>query len=99
MSVLLGKKYKLVALKVKPVHMELADKFRIIRNITGDPLAEMPELNPNPPKFKPTGRYTPVHQQAFDQVHKGDFLLPEEHKAVHHLMMEQNEAFAWDDTK
>jgi len=34
-----------------------------------------------------------------DMVHKGDFLWPEERKLVHHLIMEQNQAFAWDDSE
>ena len=52
------KKYKPVALKVRPVLNELPDKFRIIRNIIGDPLRDLPTLNPNPPPFTPCGRYT-----------------------------------------
>jgi hypothetical protein len=43
------KKYKPVALKVKPVLGELPEKFRIIRNIIGDPLEHIPVLTPNPP--------------------------------------------------
>ena len=43
------KKYKPVALKVKPIYAELPSQYRIKREITGDPLAEMPQLNPNPP--------------------------------------------------
>ena len=35
------KKYKPVALKVRPVLTDLPDKFRIIRNITGDPLMSL----------------------------------------------------------
>ena len=48
--------YKPVAQKVKPVIQELPSQFRIIRDITGDPLADIPELSPNPPDFEPTGR-------------------------------------------
>ncbi|KDR71201.1 hypothetical protein GALMADRAFT_19354, partial [Galerina marginata CBS 339.88] len=59
----------------------------------------MPTLSTHPPEFTPTGRYTAERQQAFDKVHDGDFLLPEERKLVHHFMMEQNRAFAWDDTE
>jgi len=59
----------------------------------------MPELNPRPPEFTPTGRYTQERKDEMDQIHKGDFLWPEERKLVHHLMMEQNQAFAWDDTE
>ena len=43
-----SKKYKPVALKVKPVLAALPEKFRIIRNIVGDPLAEMPQLSSLP---------------------------------------------------
>ena len=54
----LKKKYKPVALKVKPVIGDLPERFRIIRDIKGDPLANLPVLPTKPPKFKPTGRYT-----------------------------------------
>jgi len=94
-----GKKYKPVALKVKPVYTDLPEKYRIIRDIRGDPLAEMPILNPRPPNFVPTGRYTEERKEFIDKVHEGDFLWPEERKLVHHLMMEQNLAFAWDDSE
>ena len=71
-------KYKPVALKVKPVVQELPAEFRIKREIVGDPLAEMPELSPNPPDFIPTGRYTQERKDHFDKIHKGEFLLVEE---------------------
>lgn len=48
-SVLATKKYKPVTLKVKPLLGDLPDKFRIVRDIKGDPLVGMPELNPHPP--------------------------------------------------
>ena len=98
-SVFVTKKYKPVALKVKPVYAELPDEFRIKRNIIGDPLKDMPRLNPKPPDFVPTGRYTQERKEGFDKIHNGDFLWPEERKLIHHLMMEQNQAFAWDDTE
>ena len=98
-SVYAGKKYKPVALKVKPVYTELPDQYRIKREIKGDPLEGMPSLNPKPPEFVPTGRYSKERMQDFDKVHKGEFLWPEERKLVHHLMMEQNQAFAWDDSE
>lgn len=55
-TVLAGKKYKPVADKVRPVYQELPEKFRIVREIYGDPLLGMPELSTNPPEFTPTGR-------------------------------------------
>jgi hypothetical protein len=90
-------KYKPVALKTRPVVQELPAEFRIKREIIGDPLAEMPKLSPNPPDFVPTGRYTQERKDQFDEVHKGDFLLPEERKLMHHFMMEQSYGFAWND--
>ncbi|ETW78897.1 hypothetical protein HETIRDRAFT_428667 [Heterobasidion irregulare TC 32-1] len=52
------RKYKPVAQKTQPVLADLPKKFRIIRNIIGDPLATLPTLTPNPPPFMPTSRYT-----------------------------------------
>lgn len=92
-------KYKPVALKVKPVYAELPERFRIKREIQGDPLEGMPVLNPNPPEFVPTGRYTQERKEEFDRIHAGDFLWPEERKLMHHVMMEQNQTFAWDDSE
>ena len=98
-SAFLGKKYKPVALKVKPVYAELPEQFRIKREIKGDPLKDLPKLNPNPPDFVPTGRYTLERKEDFDKVHDGEFLWPEERKLMHHLVMEHDKAFAWDDTE
>lgn len=92
-------KYKPVALKVKPLHADLPEKYRIIRDIKGDPLENMPVLNPKPPDFKPTGRYTQERKEAMDAQHGGDFLWPEERKLMHHVIMEQEKAFAWDDSE
>ena len=91
----LGKKYKPVALKVKPMYSDLPEKFRIKRDIRGDPLADMPELKPISPEFTPTGRYTQERMEQFTGLHQ-DFLLEEELKLLHQLMMNQESAFAWD---
>ncbi|KIM34964.1 hypothetical protein M413DRAFT_14812 [Hebeloma cylindrosporum] len=53
----LSKKYKPVAQKISPIYGDLPEKFRIKRNIIGDPLADMPALNPISPEFTPTGWY------------------------------------------
>ncbi|KAG6900034.1 hypothetical protein C0995_004455 [Termitomyces sp. Mi166 len=93
-----SEKYKLVA-KVKPVLGTALEEFRIERCITGDALADMPKLDPNPPEFKSTGRYTTECKEIIEQAYGDDFLWPEEMKAVHHLMMLQNKAFAWYDSQ
>src|ERR1700742_783028 len=93
------KKYKPVARKVKPVLGTLPGEFRIERNIRGDPLAGMPRMNPRPCDFKPTGRYTAERKEIIDKAHPGEFLLSEERKLIHNIMMAFNQAFAWDDTE
>jgi hypothetical protein len=92
------KKYKPVALKVRPVIGELPERYRIIRNIIGDPLANLPVLDPHPVVFKPCGRYTLERKEIFDKVNAG-FLLDEERKLLHHFMMLHQDAFAWNDTE
>ena len=94
-----GTKYKKVADKVKPVLGNLDEKFRIIRDIKGDPLKDLPELPKQPPDFVPTGRYTEERKKAMDKLHQGPFLWSEERKLLHHFVGTHNEAFAWDDTE
>ena len=93
------KKYKKVADKIRPVYQELPEKFRIIRDIKGDPLEGMIPLSTHPPDFVPTGRYTAERRSQIDAAHEGDFLWDEERKLIHQLIMQQNEGFAWDDTE
>jgi hypothetical protein len=52
------KKYKPVTKKVCPVIGELPKKFCIERKIISNPLDDLPILNPNPPPFIPSNRYT-----------------------------------------
>ena len=92
------KKYKPVARKIRPVIGELPDRFRIIRNIIGDPLESLPTLNPKPPPFTPCGRYTQERMELFDKINEG-FLWPEERLLLHHFMMLHQDAFAWNDTE
>ena len=89
------KKYKPVAVKVKPVIGALPDKFRIIRNIIGDPLKDLPVLPIHPPPFIPTGRYTQERRDLFDKLNPG-FLLPAERDLLHYFMMAHNDGFAWE---
>ncbi|KAF7350636.1 Integrase catalytic domain-containing protein [Mycena sanguinolenta] len=93
------KKYKPVAQKICPVLGTLPDKFRIERHIIGDPLTDIPPLNPNPPPFTPTDRYTAERRDIIDAAHPGDFLWPKEQRLMHHFMCLQNQAFAWQDSE
>ena len=93
------RKYKPVALKTRPVITSLPERFRIIRDIRGDPLASIPALSPVPPPFVPTGRYTDERHDIIDSVHPAGFLWPSERALMHHFMCLQNEGFAWDDSE
>ena len=97
LAIYTGKKYKLVALKVRPVETELLSRFQITRNIKGDPLKDIPTLSANPPPFVPTGRYTEERKDVIDRAHPGDFLLPEERVLMHHFMCLQEAGFTWTD--
>src|ERR1700733_4092841 len=92
------KKYKPVVLKVHPVAAELPARFRIVQNITGNPLADMPLLEPIIPPFIATGRYTQERRDALDKNHQ-DFLWPQERDLMHNFMCKQHLAFAWDDSE
>jgi hypothetical protein len=91
------KKYKPVALKIRPVITDLPNRFRIIRNIVGDPLDNIPKLNPRPPPFSPTPRYDSDRKAIIDKNHPGDFLWPEERNLMHDFIRNQAEGFAWND--
>ena len=58
----------------------------------------MPQLNPNPPPFTPTGRYTEERRAALHKVHK-EFLSEAELAVLDDFMCKQNRGFAWDDTE
>ncbi|KAG6834949.1 hypothetical protein H0H93_006165 [Arthromyces matolae] len=88
------KKYKPVALQTKPVGAEVPDEFRIERNIIGDPLKSMPTLNPNPPLFIPTGRFTDERMKAFVKAHDTGFLTESEINILTDFMCLHNRVFA-----
>ena len=92
-------KYKPVAKKVKSVPATLPEEFCTTRRIVGDLLVDMPSLSTNPPDFAPTGRYNEAACDIIDANHPGSFLLPEEHKLMHHFMMIFEQGFAWDESQ
>jgi len=96
-TVCFAKKYKPVALKVKPVLGTLPERLRIIREIKEDPLKDIPKLPEKPPDFIPKGRYTAERKEKLDMRHMSSFLWPEERKLMHWVVAEQNQAFAWED--
>jgi hypothetical protein len=98
-SVFVKHKYKPISQKIRPIIAKLPDKFRIVRNIVGDPLADLPTLSPNPPPFWPTGQYTAKRRAIIECVHPEGFLLPTERELMHHFVCLQEMGFAWDDSE
>ena len=92
-----GKKYKPIALKIHPIETKLPSRYRIIREIKGDPLENLPQLAMHLADFAPTGRYTTEHKEQFDKVHNTGFLLPKEQELIHQFMCLQNGDFTWTD--
>jgi hypothetical protein len=93
------KPYKPVAKRTKPQKAEMPEKFRIKREIKGDPLETLPSLNPTPDPFTPTGRYTEERKKIIDEVHNNGFLWEQETALMHDFMCKQNEGFAWTDSE
>jgi hypothetical protein len=98
-SAFVTKKYKPVAKKIRPVYTDVPQKFRIIRDIKGNPLATLPPLSPHPPPFVPYGRYTAERRDVIDKCHPPGFLLPEERNLMHHFMTLHQDGFAWNDSE
>ena len=59
----------------------------------------MPALDPNPPPFQPTGRYTEARREALHKVHSEEFLQPAERDLMDDFMCKQQAGFAWNDTE
>jgi len=96
-AVCFAKKYKPVALKVKPVLGMLPERFRIIRDIRENPLKDLPVLPERPPDFIPKGRYTAERKEKLNMTHRSEFLWSEERKLMYWMIAEQNQAFTWED--
>ncbi|KAG6896278.1 hypothetical protein C0995_011639, partial [Termitomyces sp. Mi166 len=90
------KKYKLVALKVKPMVGTVPEDFCVERNIKGDLLADMPPLDPNPPLFIPTGHFTEERKNQFLKKHDTGFLHADELNILVDMVAKQNQAFLWE---
>jgi hypothetical protein len=92
------KKYKKVADRVRPISTTLPEQYRITRNITGNPLADLPELPTHPPEFTPGDRYTQTRHDKM-KINPDGFLTPDEEKLGHFVVKAQETAFAWDESE
>ena len=63
------KKYKPVARKVRPIATQLPERYRIVRNIIGDPLERLPRLPTQPAPFELIGRYIKERMKIIDAAY------------------------------
>jgi hypothetical protein len=76
----------------------LPEEFRIVCHFLSDPLEDMPKLNPNPGELRAGERYT-LDRAREMEINKDGFLLPEEEKLVHEVILNHEMVFAWDETR
>jgi hypothetical protein len=93
------KKYKPVTKKGKPIGATLPEEFCIVRNVQGDPLADLHMLSPFPIDFSPTGRYDQASFDIIEKNHLHRFLTAKEQRFMHHFMMIHQDGFAWNETQ
>ncbi|KNZ80070.1 hypothetical protein J132_07951, partial [Termitomyces sp. J132] len=86
-----------VAIKTKPVASQVSKDFQIERQIIGDLLAMIPQLNPNPPPFVPTKQFTSERQAKLVKDHDTGFLTTSEINVLVDMVTKQEKAFAWED--
>ncbi|KAE9387190.1 hypothetical protein BT96DRAFT_746086, partial [Gymnopus androsaceus JB14] len=68
------KRYRPVHRRTTPVLTTLPEKFRVICHFPTGPLKGIPQLNPVPPLFTPTGQYTQERKEIINSVHDHTFL-------------------------
>jgi hypothetical protein len=93
-GVVYKRKYRKAEDRIQPIVTQLPEEFWIIRNITGDPLEDIPVLPTHPPDFVPGLRYTQEWHDKL-QLNPDGFLWPEEEKLAHHLVREQEDGLSW----
>jgi hypothetical protein len=93
-GVVYKRKYRKAEDRIQPIATQLPEEFRIVRNITGDPLEDIPVLPTYPPDFVPGLQYMQERHDKL-QLNPDRFLWPEEEKLAHHLVREQEDSLSW----
>jgi hypothetical protein len=93
-GVVYKRKYRKAEDRIQPIATQLPEEFRIICNIIGDPLENMPVLLTHPPDFVPSLQYMKERYEKL-QLNPDGFLWPEGGKLAHHLVREQQECLSW----
>ncbi|KAG5332043.1 hypothetical protein C0989_005574 [Termitomyces sp. Mn162] len=86
-------------MKTKPVASQVSKDFRIECQIIGNPLATIPQLNPNPPPFVPMKQFTSEQQAKLVKDHDTGFLTTGKINVLVDMVAKQEKAFAWEDSE
>ncbi|KAG5334207.1 hypothetical protein C0989_004026 [Termitomyces sp. Mn162] len=85
--------------KYKPVASHISKDFQIEHQIIGNPLATIPQLNPNPPPFIPMKQFTSEQQAKLVKDHTTRFLTTGKINVLVNMVAKQEKAFAWEDSE
>lgn len=88
--------YKRVDKKVKPVAGTFPQEAKVIRKFPENPLDSLPPLTKNPPEFRENGRLTKERLESMN-INPDKFLWPEEEKLFNHILLLNQNAFAFND--
>ena len=93
-GVVYKRKYRKAADRIQPIATQLPEEFRIVRNIKGDPLADIPILPTTAPEFTPGKRYT---QERHDKLNLNPdgFLTTEENRLAHEIIKLHEMGMSW----
>lgn len=89
--------YKRVDKKVRPVPGVFPETARVTRQFPEDPLALLPPLPRHPPAFKENGGRLTQERLESMNINPDKFLWPEEEKLFNHILLLNQNAFAFSD--
>ena len=95
-EVYISKRYKPVAIRVKPVPGVFPSEASVKRNMPSDVLTGLHPLTSHPPEFVPTARFTQERMTALE-INKDGFLWPEEEKLFKHVFKLNERVLAFEE--
>lgn len=91
-------KYKTVDKKVRPVPMVIPEGMKVKRTFPSDPLANLPVLPQNAPKFIPTGRVTAERMEKLEEDMSIE-LRKEEKRMLKYVIVLNGRSIAFDESE
>jgi hypothetical protein len=91
-------KYKRVDKKIKPVSTTFSPDYAVRHTIPEDPLKTLSALPTHPPPFEPSQRLTQERLEMLE-INKDQYLTKEEENLFNHIMKENQDALAFEDSE